>query len=182
MSMQFSLITLDASRRLLVFWKCNVKSTWYFWTWHFTLGGNVTINQLTCTERFKAVNQMYIYKFIHIYERQKEKERKRERLGSAAIWQSSKGTDTSSEQTKYWSAKYNISLHMQAWGKRERERETDVFAVATWQRETHAAETHLRWSSTMLAQVWLVLFTPLTVTVCLWRLCAPSDSSFLVFD
>jgi len=74
---------------------------------------NVTINQLSCTERFEAVNQTCLE--IYIFET-----RERE-LGSAAIWQSSKGTVTSSEQTKYWSAKYNISLHEQASGKRERE-------------------------------------------------------------
>ncbi len=118
MNMRFSSITLDASSRLLVFWECNAKSTWYFWIWHFH-SGSVTINQ-SCTERFEAVSQIYIYTFIHIYETKRE--RKRERLSSAAIWQSSKGTVTSSEQTKYWSAKYNISLHEQASGKRERER------------------------------------------------------------
>lgn len=76
MNMQFSLITLDASSRLLVFWECNAKSTWYFWIWHFH-SGSVTISQ-SCTERFEAVSQIYIYKFIHIYERQKEKERERD--------------------------------------------------------------------------------------------------------
>lgn len=75
--MQFSLILLDASSRLLVFWECDAKSTWYFWKWHFH-SGSVTINQLSCTESFEAVSQIYIYKFIHIYERQKERERERD--------------------------------------------------------------------------------------------------------
>lgn len=39
---------------------------------------NVTINQLSCTKRFKTVNQIYVYQFKFIWERTSERERERD--------------------------------------------------------------------------------------------------------
>lgn len=60
-----------------------------------------------------------MYECVLIEEEERKKENKERQHNT---WPYSKGTVQFSEQTKYCSAKYNISLQEQAWKEREREK------------------------------------------------------------